>query len=290
MKKIKIKNPSLFFFFIAVVFGLIISVYYLVNPSEEKEGASSQNKNAASEESNNSKKTEVMLATPAEAEKAIRNKNYILLDIRPEKNYQNYHIESSINAPYENSRLKSDSLEKDQTVIVVELIPSEKGLEVARQLITNGFETRCLKGGLSAYMKGGFPVISSGNYNSTTDRAKVSELTKEEVLEMTSSNDNIIFLDVRKPFEFNESHIKGAVNIPLEELERRKSELPLREIIVVDEDPGRSFQAAVRLFDMNIYSVYYYGENLHKLKKQEVSNEASKDAAESQEAIKDSDE
>ena len=52
-------------------------------------------------------------------------------------------------------------------------------------------------------------------------------------------------LDVQDGFAFGERHLRGAVNIPLEELEWRVSEIPRnRPVIVYCGYGGRSMQAA----------------------------------------------
>ncbi|MCC6643243.1 rhodanese-like domain-containing protein [Candidatus Peregrinibacteria bacterium] len=43
---------------------------------------------------------------------------------------------------------------------------------------------------------------------------------------------NYFLLDVRSPFEFEESHLPGAINIPIEELENNFSELPKTKHII----------------------------------------------------------
>lgn len=50
-------------------------------------------------------------------------------------------------------------------------------------------------------------------------------LTKEEVKEMIENNSNVILLDVRNHQEYEEGHLKGAINIPTYDLYRNAPKL-----------------------------------------------------------------
>ncbi|MDF2821726.1 MAG: hcaD [Clostridiales bacterium] len=66
---------------------------------------------------------------------------------------------------------------------------------------------------------------------------------------------NCIFVDVRTKQEYNEGHIKGAINIPFDSLEIKK-DLPLRgnEIVVYCQVGTRGIRAA-RLLESLGYRV-----------------------------------
>ena len=65
----------------------------------------------------------------------------------------------------------------------------------------------------------------------------------------------ITLLDVRTEKEFSQGHFKGAINIPLEELEKRCSVLSKeRPIVVYCAHGGRSLMAA-RLLERNGFPV-----------------------------------
>ena len=57
--------------------------------------------------------------------------------------------------------------------------------------------------------------------------------------------DGAVLIDVRTPGEFQQHHIPGAINIPLQELERRLSELPNsdEEIVLYCRSGNRSSTA-----------------------------------------------
>ncbi len=66
-------------------------------------------------------------------------------------------------------------------------------------------------------------TLSKEDFDEIAKASFLREADPEEVL--SDSRDNIAFLDVRMKTEFDEDHIYGAVNIPLDELRRRYAEL-----------------------------------------------------------------
>ncbi len=49
---------------------------------------------------------------------------------------------------------------------------------------------------------------------------------------------SVLVLDVRNPDEYSESHVPGAVNIPVTELKNRLEELPTNILLVTDCGKG----------------------------------------------------
>ena len=71
-----------------------------------------------------------------------------------------------------------------------------------------------------------------------------------------------VFVDVRRADEFELGHIKGAVNIPLSQLEEKAAALLpdlSREIIVYCRTGSRSLEAANILLDLGYKNVYDMG-------------------------------
>ncbi|ADL42332.1 FAD-dependent pyridine nucleotide-disulphide oxidoreductase [Caldicellulosiruptor obsidiansis OB47] len=76
------------------------------------------------------------------------------------------------------------------------------------------------------------PVIMAGMTASNIIRGEVKNILPDRVFEHLDNPDYII-LDVRTPEEYEFGHIKGAVNIPVDELRNRLSELPKDKKIIV---------------------------------------------------------
>lgn len=64
-----------------------------------------------------------------------------------------------------------------------------------------------------------------------------------------------IVIDVRTPEEFNESHIAGAVNIPLDEIETIEYDLD-DTLIIYCASGMRSVEAIKKLIDLEYTSLY----------------------------------
>lgn len=58
---------------------------------------------------------------------------------------------------------------------------------------------------------------------------------------------NVLFIDVRDVFAFEKSHVKGAVNIPLELLAERMNELPSDSTLIVYDETGKKGHQALRM-------------------------------------------
>lgn len=51
------------------------------------------------------------------------------------------------------------------------------------------------------------------SFTSCAQKSEVKQVTSAEALQLISENKNLIVLDVRTPMEFESGHIKGAINI-----------------------------------------------------------------------------
>lgn len=67
--------------------------------------------------------------------------------------------------------------------------------------------------------------------NFRTSRKSVDTLTSSELLQKME-DENVTVIDVRPKREFEEGHIAGALNIPVEDLSRKEGELPEDQEIV----------------------------------------------------------
>ncbi len=86
-----------------------------------------------------------------------------------------------------------------------------------------------------------------------------AEITASEVNEMITNSDDFILLDVRTKAEYDSAHIKGAVNIPLDELESATTLDKSAKIVVYCQSGNRSLMAAKKLIENGYLEVYDLG-------------------------------
>lgn len=211
----------------------------------------------------------VTFANPQQAFEAIYKSDFLIIDTRSQQEFSEKHIENSINIPlleiFEGKN--QELLSKEKTLILVESQETLDGKKVASNLKEKGYKINYLKGGLHNYTEIGYTVISFGDPTSAQDRAKVSLMNLNDLGQRLLNGERFVYLDVRPAFEFQKDHFQNATNIPLEKLEKNKKDVPSGKILIIDENPFRSFQAAVRLHDMNFLTVYYLSNSYSEFKK-----------------------
>lgn len=73
----------------------------------------------------------------------------------------------------------------------------------------------------------------------------LQQLTEANLNEQIKKSKNVVLIDVRNPYEYQTNHIKGAVNIPLSKIKRKKELVPTdKKIILYCQTGIRSKQAA----------------------------------------------
>jgi phage shock protein E len=70
-------------------------------------------------------------------------------------------------------------------------------------------------------------------------------------------NKEAVIIDVRTPGEFQEGHIPGVVNIPLDELEKRMGEIPKdKQVVLICRTGNRSAQGTKLLRSKGFNNVF----------------------------------
>jgi rhodanese-related sulfurtransferase len=82
----------------------------------------------------------------------------------------------------------------------------------------------------------------------TEDLLANIEITPREVKDLLARDDQVLFVDVREPWEYDASHIEGSVLIPLREIPANLARLESAEQLVLFCHHGmRSLDAAAWL-------------------------------------------
>ena len=87
-------------------------------------------------------------------------------------------------------------------------------------------------------------------------------ITMDEATRMMKTESNYVILDVRRPDEYAEGHIPGAINVPNESIGDTKiSELPYKNqlILVYCRSGRRSKEAAEKLVKLGYTNIVEFG-------------------------------
>ena len=92
--------------------------------------------------------------------------------------------------------------------------------------------------------------------------ATYTQISQEEAMQMMRDESGYLIVDVRRPDEFAESHIAGAVNVPNESIEdEMPAELPDKDqlLLIYCRSGNRSKEASQKLAEMGYTRVYEFG-------------------------------
>lgn len=188
----------------------------------------------------------------------------VIVDIRPKEAYETEHIPGSLSAsPGTLGNLSSDP---ETAVVIVTSTLDTSTLEVANNLLTQkGIPFSFLQGGFEAWKLEGYQTISRGDPDSFVDQSKVTYISPAELKTLLqTSAATLVLLDVQPEEKFRSVHLTGALNIPLEQLEKRKNEIPTgKTVVVYGENELAAFQGGVRLSDLHFFSVRTLTGNDH---------------------------
>jgi len=154
--------------------------------------------------------------TPQEFQLTAESHDSLVLDVRGKDDFAKAHVPGSIFIGIDGSFAPwVGALIKDISTPILIVAPENREEEVITRLSRVGFDNTLgyLGGGISAWEEAKFE----------TD--KVNQVTVED-LEKLAENQALTVIDVRKPAEYNVSHLNNAMNIPLSELDIKMSELP----------------------------------------------------------------
>ena len=92
--------------------------------------------------------------------------------------------------------------------------------------------------------------------------ASYTQISQDEAMQMMKEESGYLIVDVRRPDEYAEEHITGAINVPNETIEDEAPEaLPDKEqmLLVYCRRGNRSKEASQKLADMGYTNVYEFG-------------------------------
>lgn len=243
---------------ILLVGGYFVSRFFWSERERDQEGDQ-----AAVEKENREKN--VAFIEPKILSQKIQNKDLlVLIDIRAREAYNAEHIPGS--RWVSPSALASFSADGPKTIVVIASAADPAAQEVAQNALSGkNLSFFFLRGGFEGWKLEGQQTLSQGDPESFVDQSKVTYISPAELKRLLQAGpSSVVLLDVQSEENFRKTHLKGAVNIPLSQLEIRKEEIPVaKEIIVYGENELASFQGGVRLSDLHFFAVRTLTGNSH---------------------------
>lgn len=237
-----------------------VGVFFIAKSfwSADEQATSTDNENSPQTAEGNRK----TLTTTELQAKMTRNEKLLLVDIRTPEEYNTKHIPKSRSFPSDN--LTNFQKEDGVLTVIIGSVTNPEANALAQEILANkNIEAWFLAGGFEEWSAKGFPVISQGNPRDFVDQSKVTFITKENLTPLIGQA-NVLVLDTQSEENFQKKHIRGALHIPLQEIEKRVSEInSTKRIVVYGENELESFRAGVRLFDLNFFGVETLRGNDH---------------------------
>lgn len=183
----------------------------------------------------------------AHIKKLIDDKaSYLLIDARPKRVADKGMIPTAVNISDTDFDKQVDKLPADKTTALIyycgglECVLSDKSAEKAKKLgYTNVFtypegypEWEKLHGALAVTTSAGGSSASASASTLVAGKEKGSVTVESFQKIWESAPQSLLLVDVRDPREFSAGTIKGAVSVPINELEKKVSSLPLDKPVV----------------------------------------------------------
>lgn len=248
------KENKIIFFGIGII--IIISSFYLLKSTSKKEAPIQPNTTTAG-----ALFTDYTYITPAELSAKIASRESLtLLDPRDSASFSKNHLENSINVTADNLGQFISKLEKKSLIVVIGYDFDKKKDEsmLIKELKTLGFENiKALSGGITGWAQEGNQLISGGDKESALDWSKIDQIIPEQLKLAIDNQYPVFIIDTREPFLYASGHIPGAKNIPLNDIEKRKMEIPLsKEVLIYGSTTDDDFKASVKLNDLGFLATF----------------------------------
>ncbi|MEI6755259.1 MAG: FAD-dependent oxidoreductase [Paludibacter sp.] len=224
--------------------------------------------------------------TVTELDSFVEGKYPVFVDVRDVFAFKKSHVENAVHIPLELLPQQIGNIPTNRPVIVYDET-GKKGHQALRTLVGAGFsDVTNISGGHTSLQRHaratGFKNISVEllpvEKKSTANETKEVQEVKEE--KTVSVNENsVLIVDVRTVQEFKTGAYPDAVNIPLDDLMRRRDELGNnlnREIVVYCASGARSAYAQRQLMQLGFTNVTNGGGLSQMMSRRNVQQAAPK--------------
>jgi rhodanese-related sulfurtransferase len=250
---------------------LLVGAYFIGKSMTGDDAASSEMDEASQKAAREDAFYEAIKTSPfIEADdltQKIKNGDKVqFVDIRSPEEYAVEHIKDSrqlVAGAFDNL-----SINQGEIAVIVFSEDDIASFETAKNVFDRkSFPYFFLRGGLAAWKVAGNPTISIGDPRSFVDQSKIIYISPEDLaLLLDVDQESVFLIDVQSKEDFRKGHIKGAMNLPLDELEDRISKVrtPVgKTVVVYGKTDVASFQAGVRISDLGAMAVRTLSGNDH---------------------------
>lgn len=166
-----------------------------------------------------------------------KDASFVLIDLRPEKESGKGHIKGAVGMPADRLKGARSTFPEDMSAPIILYTDGPAHREAFDTVRGWGYKnTSALKGGLGGWKASGGKLARGGtastiNYVKRLSRGEIGIEEFTGIIE--GKHRDKLVLDVRDAEAVSRGMLPGAVNIPLDALEKRLGELPKdREIII----------------------------------------------------------
>ena len=171
------------------------------------------------------------------------DKDVLIIDVRSEYEYEKGHLLNAINLPYDDDDKSelNEIIDYKDKIVLVYCRSGNRSEKAAVKLVDNGFKN----------VKNVTDGVDEYDYK----LVKVDNITGREAEKMINDDKHdkdLIILDVREPKDFNNGHLLNAINIPIEDIDKRMDELrnyKSKDIIVYCNTGRKSAEVAEKLVE-----------------------------------------
>jgi hydroxyacylglutathione hydrolase len=197
------------------------------------------------------------------AKMILAKKPLVILDVRDPESYKAEHIINSKNVSTQDLLNTLASLENGKTYIIIDYTGENSAINLPDK-IKKLPDVYSLSGGFAAWKMNQNATISAGDLSSLSDQSKVSYIKNDDLKKMIDEDvPNLYIVDVQDNISYLNGHLKGATNIFLDDIEKRRKEIPLgKKVVVYGKDGLSGFQAGTRLFDLGTSNVFVLPDGL----------------------------
>lgn len=103
-----------------------------------------------------------------------------------------------------------------------------------------------------------FLLVTAYNYMKPSVERSYTGLKTDEALKFIKSNKDVTIIDVRNREEYRQNHIKGARNIPLDQLDKRKETIPKNKPVIIYCQNGGKSARAIRMLELAGFTQLYH--------------------------------